>query len=278
MPRLEVLQIQSFISEDQFHLKRSKTLFSESDLTTCLNNSKTRSYLSKQFTSSNVTLSFNKSSFHSVTPYVPFSQENIGITLSRISSMFHVDKVSCSAIFKRSENETHKAIKLAKDVGHAISDATYINLTYHCQNFQDQRGYIMSSLTEEEENFPLAFSIVLYKEAEMFERLLRAIYRPQNYYCLHVDKSSSLTFFSAVSDIADCFPNVFLVSKRIDIIWGEYSVLEADLLCMEDLWTFPKWKYLFTLTGQEFPLKTNYELVKILTAYKGANDVNTTAK
>lgn len=43
---------------------------------------------------------------------------------------------------------------------------------------------------------------------------------------------------------------------------------------MQALWRMrSKWKYLINLTGQEFPLKTNKELVKILTAYKGANDI-----
>ena len=37
-----------------------------------------------------------------------------------------------------------------------------------------------------------------------------------------------------------------------------------------------KWKYFINLTGQEFPLKTNYEIVQILKAYKGANNVEGT--
>jgi hypothetical protein len=37
---------------------------------------------------------------------------------------------------------------------------------------------------------------------------------------------------------------------------------------------YKKWKYFINLTGQEFPLKTNQEIVKILKSYKGANDVN----
>jgi hypothetical protein len=48
---------------------------------------------------------------------------------------------------------------------------------------------------------------------------------------------------------------------------------------MEELWKRHKtWKYFINLTGQEFPLKTNYELVKILQAYNGANDVEATVK
>ncbi len=51
-------------------------------------------------------------------------------------------------------------------------------------------------------------------------------------------------------------------------------MLEAEIVCLRDLWKqSSKWRYFINLTGQEFPLKTNYELVKILTAYSGANDV-----
>ena len=37
-----------------------------------------------------------------------------------------------------------------------------------------------------------------------------------------------------------------------------------------------KWRYFINLTGQEFPLKTNRELVEILTALHGANDIDGT--
>ena len=67
---------------------------------------------------------------------------------------------------------------------------------------------------------------------------------------------------------------MFLASKRFSVQWGTFSVLESDLTCMRDLLRInKKWKYLINLTAQEFPLKTNYELVKILKAYNGANDI-----
>ena len=34
-----------------------------------------------------------------------------------------------------------------------------------------------------------------------------------------------------------------------------------------------EWRYFINLTGQEFPLKTNKELVRILSHYHGANDI-----
>ena len=46
---------------------------------------------------------------------------------------------------------------------------------------------------------------------------------------------------------------------------------------MEDLWqASATWKYFINLTGQEFPLKTNAELVKILKVYNGANNIQST--
>jgi hypothetical protein len=54
------------------------------------------------------------------------------------------------------------------------------------------------------------------------------------------------------------------------------SVLEPELICMRDLWKHTAWKYFINLTGQEFPLRTNWELVQILTAYNGANNLEGT--
>jgi hypothetical protein len=42
---------------------------------------------------------------------------------------------------------------------------------------------------------------------------------------------------------------------------------------MKDLLKYKKWKYFINLTGQDYPLKTNLDIVRILKAFKGANDV-----
>ena len=132
----------------------------------------------------------------------------------------------------------------------------------------------MSSLSAEEASFSIAYSILSYQDIEMMERLLRLIYRPEHVFCLHVDSKSDEQYFRAVESIATCFPNVILAPKRVNVTWGKFTVLEPELICMEALWNYSKkWKYFINLTGQELPLKTNSELVKILTAYNGANDV-----
>jgi len=45
------------------------------------------------------------------------------------------------------------------------------------------------------------------------ERLLRAIYMPQNFYCIHVDSKSPRHVHQAAAAIANCFDNVFIASR-----------------------------------------------------------------
>ncbi|CAL1532952.1 unnamed protein product, partial [Lymnaea stagnalis] len=181
--------------------------------------------------------------------------------------------VNCSRLLTGDNNYTLEIIKKLPTFNETLTDDYYINVTQNCETFRQNRGYIMSSLTEEEREFPIAFSILTFKNSEMVERLLRAIYRPQNYYCIHVDLKSPDSFFLSISSIAKCFSNIFLSSKRINVNWGMFSVLEPELLCMQELWPYKKWKYYINLTGQEFPLRTNFELVNILKAYNGANNI-----
>lgn len=192
---------------------------------------------------------------------------------------FNTADVNCHLIVEGNQEEILKAINRSK-MESRIGDTTdYANFTKNCSAFISKRGYIMSSLTALEEQFPIAYSILMYRDVEQVERLIRAIYRPQNIYCIHVDKKSSNVTFKAMESISSCFPNILMAPKRVNVRWGQYSVLEPELICMEELLKRNKrWKYFINLTGQEFPLRTNYELVRVLIAYDGANDISGTVK
>jgi len=119
----------------------------------------------------------------------------------------------------------------------------------------------------------------MFKDVEQAERLLCAIYRPHNFYCVHVDAKRDESIYSAMQGVASCFKNVHVLATRVDVRWSHFSVLEPEQLCMKHLWNrSAAWRYFINLTGQEFPLCTNYELVRIMQAYKGANDVEGTIK
>ncbi|XP_055866636.1 beta-1,3-galactosyl-O-glycosyl-glycoprotein beta-1,6-N-acetylglucosaminyltransferase-like isoform X2 [Biomphalaria glabrata] len=202
-----------------------------------------------------------------------------GLQKQSMDQIFRVNETQCYKVFSNDREAIDQALNHVKNNPREMfSNDYYINSTANCSSFQLSRGYITCKLTQEEEDFPIAFSLITFKDIEMVERLLRAVYRPQNYYCIHVDKKADEGFTRAMSAIANCFDNVFIAPERVDVKWGEYSVLEPELICMEHLWKFKKWKYFINLTGQEFPLKTNWELVQILKAYNGANDLEGTVK
>lgn len=187
-------------------------------------------------------------------------------------------KIDCQKVARGDINEVNKGIEFQDKIPYiGLPDSYFLNLTTNCDSFKQTMGYITSHLTEEELHFPLAYSILMYKDIEQVERLLRAIYRPQNFHCIHVDAKSKSSISKTMEAISKCFVNVHILSPSISVRWGEYSVLEPELKCMKQLLRY-KWKYFINLTGQEFPLKTNYELVRILKAYNGANDVEGTQK
>lgn len=121
----------------------------------------------------------------------------------------------------------------------------------------------------------LAFTIVVHKDIEQLARLLRMIHRKNNYYCIHTDSRSRSSFGDALGGLAACFgSNVELVpkDKRISVRWGDESVLRPQFICAEQaLEKHGSWKYLVNIVGQEFPLRTNMEIVAAMKALNGSN-------
>lgn len=152
----------------------------------------------------------------------------------------------------------------------------YINMTRDCASFIRTRKYIMEPLTKEEVGFPIAYSIVVHHKIDMLDRLLRAIYMPQNFYCIHVDRKAEESFLAAVQGIASCFDNVFVASQLESVVYASWSRVKADLNCMKDLYRMnANWKYLINLCGMDFPIKTNLEIVRKLKSFTGENSLET---
>ena len=133
----------------------------------------------------------------------------------------HVEDVDCDKLFDNDPDEIEHAVMLQRaNRKTMIPDLFYKTMASNCTTYRQR--YITQTLSEEEKNFPIAFSLLLYKEVEQVEKLLRAIYAPQNYYCIHVDLSAKLETRSAMTAIADCFDNVFLTETSYDVQWGEF--------------------------------------------------------
>lgn len=156
----------------------------------------------------------------------------------------------------------------------SLSDVEYAQRTDNCACFRRDLGYYVDEASDDERSLPIAFSVLTYESVEQTERLLRLIYRPHNVYCVHVDAKSSSALRETLTAIAACFNNVFIAEPPVDVSWGKVSVVHAEMLCMRQLLdAHEHWRYFINVVARDFPLRTNYELVKILQAYDGANDV-----
>ena len=106
----------------------------------------------------------------------------------------------CFAIID-SQTDTLAAAKLfVQDTPHRFNfnfqNDSFENNSF-CDNYLENEAsvpLISQSKLKPEEDFPLAFGLMVYHNFEQIEQLLRVIYRPQNYYCFHVDKSSDDAF------------------------------------------------------------------------------------
>ncbi|XP_062455908.1 beta-1,3-galactosyl-O-glycosyl-glycoprotein beta-1,6-N-acetylglucosaminyltransferase [Rhea pennata] len=188
--------------------------------------------------------------------------------------------ISCAKILEGDIEEIQKVkletLSVSFKKRPRLTTNDYINMTTDCASFTKTRKYIMEPLSNEEAEFPIAYSIVVYHKIEMLDRLLRSIYAPQNFYCIHVDKKSPESFFAAVKGIVSCFDNVFISSQLESVVYASWSRVQADINCMKDLYrTSTKWKYLINLCGMDFPIKTNQEIVERLKALKGENSLET---
>ncbi|ELU07751.1 hypothetical protein CAPTEDRAFT_103379 [Capitella teleta] len=198
----------------------------------------------------------------------------IGIA-SEVSSGSVRRKPNCAKIQEEDEVELDYAKHYLHQVPYKeVPDSQLIRETQDCSAFRIVRGYHESPLSAEEERFPLAFALRMHDRAQQAERVLRAIYMPQNIYCLYIDKKAESTVHAAMLGIANCFHNVFIASRLENFIYQSYSPVRADLQCMKDITaTDVAWKYFINLAGSEYPLKTNLEMVRILKLLNGSNDI-----
>lgn len=172
--------------------------------------------------------------------------------------------------------EIGKSLQLRRRRIFDLSDSNVVTMTNNCAVYKSLRHYHEKPVSQEERDFPIAYSLVVHKDAINVERLLQTIYSPANVYCIHYDQKSPSYFKKAMTNLASCFPNVFIASKLETVIYAHISRLQADLNCLSDLLKSPvQWKYAINLCGQDMPLKSNFELVSELKKLNGKNMLET---
>ena len=120
----------------------------------------------------------------------------------------------------------------------------------------------------------LAYCILAHKSPDQVARLLRAVWHPDNHYALHYEKRAPRAEHQVLARLAEEHPNVRILPPRV-VLWGRYSQVAIQLnalRCVLDDKT--PWTHFINLTGQDFPLKPQAEIVRELAAVGGKSFVS----
>jgi len=110
----------------------------------------------------------------------------------------------------------------------------------------------------------IAYLILVHRYPSQFKRLFRAILHPANYYLVHVDKRSGFGFQTEIQDFLSSFTNASLLKSQ-SILWGGYSIVDAELRGIEELLKIgSEWEFFINLSGQDFPLKSQTHIQDFL--------------
>ena len=117
--------------------------------------------------------------------------------------------------------------------------------------------------------YSLAFSHLLHKEIAIYEAFLSIYFRPNDFYCIHVDKESKEKVWKAVEGLVKCYSSkmihgkIVLLDKKesFKVHWAQDQMLKADIKCIERLLELRKgskspWRYSISMAGSELPLVT----------------------
>ena len=133
---------------------------------------------------------------------------------------------NCSRLFNRSLHDVTTTITRNRNWKSGSTDLDILRMTSNCSQVAQ---YFENNLyvTKLERSFPVAYTFVVYNNPQQILRLLRHLYRPTNFYCIHPDRKSSPIFLLIFQNIATCLDNVIIPNELKDVRWGEPSIMEA---------------------------------------------------
>ena len=186
---------------------------------------------------------------------------------------------NCTKLFAGDRKEAERVKNESASWKHSLSDSEFLQRTRNCTWLREELENNLYN-TVLERDFPMAYIFVINTRPQSVFRTLKLLFRPQNTFCINYDSKSSPDFKNIFTNIAKCFENVMICSKQENVIWGSYTIMEAQLNCHHDLLKYresqpplKKWKYVVNLCGKELPLMSPHEMVSRLSLLNGSSSI-----
>ncbi len=97
------------------------------------------------------------------------------------------------------------------------------------------------------------YLIQAHKSPDQLLRLINRLDDGESFFYIHIDKKSDFNTFSTILTQ----PNVNLIEKRVDCIWGDFSQVEATLNLIKEVIKDNREAYTIFISGQDYPVKSN---------------------
>ena len=170
----------------------------------------------------------NFSSIANFQHHTPNATENFTSSLEEASEE-HEFRQKCYTLFNAKKTQNFDNETWASYTGVTTHHYEYnlINGTFPtCENYLSERlvEITQTPVNSWEESFPIAYGILVYHNFAQIEELFRIIYRPQNFYCFHVDVSAEESFKEIVSRLLNCL-KVFVNSHRNKVTAAQGQIL-----------------------------------------------------
>ncbi len=102
-----------------------------------------------------------------------------------------------------------------------------------------------------------AFLILTHFSPEKTYDLINRLADPRHYFVIHFDKKTQLNTQDPFYIKLTTDPHIKVLTDRVDVQWGGYRIINADLNMMREALRFPAIGYMHLITGQCLPAKSN---------------------
>lgn len=110
----------------------------------------------------------------------------------------------------------------------------------------------------------LAYFIMAHKNPNQVRRLVETIYTPQHYYLIHFDQKSPSDCHELAKELAATYPNIYHMPSMY-CWWGGFSLSDLVFRSIQQLLTIAQdWQMFINISGQDFPLCSQEEIVAYL--------------
>lgn len=109
-----------------------------------------------------------------------------------------------------------------------------------------------------------AYLILSHTEFDLLNKLIAVLDDPRNDIFIHFDRK-----VQELPIIPNKYSNVIILEDRIDVRWGDVSVVEAEYALFEKALLTDKYAYYHLLSGVDLPLQSQDKIHDFFNQYKG---------